>query len=261
MIDAMTPRFWLPCPRPARRTCAALFGLLAIWGGGEAVVCGAPKSEAPVLLSTQGGPRRRTVAELEKAAAAGEARACYDLALLALEGASGVKKDPPRAVALYEKAGAGGVADAWFRLGKMFHDGVGVERDLARSFQYYLRGARVGVPEAQYNVGAMLVSARGVKRDLVEGLAWLIIAGKSGAPAAAEAEVREGLKRRPADIAAAERRAAELLADPYADKARPKQAAAPAPAAVAPVVKPVVEKPKIEIMAPKVDLPVVPAIP
>jgi TPR repeat protein len=222
----------------------------------------------PVLVSTGGG--WKSIAELEKTAAAGNARACYDLALLALEGSDpAVKKDAARAVALYEVAGRGGMADAWFRIGKVYHDGIGVAVDRAKSFGYYLKAARAGLPEAQYNVGAMLVSGRGVKRDLVEGLAWLIVAGKSGAPTEAEAQVRERLKRRPADIAAAQARAELLLKDPFAETAgadlMPSQPSAAETPKVgpAPIVVPhsKIAPPKVELAAPKIDLPTAPIRP
>lgn len=226
---------------------------------------------APVLVSTAGGTEQwKNIAALEQAAEGGNPRACYDLALLALEGSPEVKKNPARAVALYEKAGEGGIDDAWFRLGKMHHDGVGVSRDLKKSFHYYLRAARAGVPEAQYNIGAMLLSARGVKRDYVEGLAWLIVAGKSGTPGDTERQVRERLKRRPADIAAAEARAAVLLSDPFeragsapaaSVKVAPTTPTAPVVAPVLPAAAPTIEPPKIQITAPTIGLPTTPILP
>lgn len=215
---------------------------------------------APVLLSTKGAEAGwKNIAALEKAAADNNAKACYDLALLALDGsAPEVKKDPARAVDLYERAAKAGLADAWFRLGKMFSDGVGVKIDRTRAFHYYLHGARAGVPEAQFNVGADLVSGRGVKRDMVEGLAWLIVARKSGAPAEGEMKVRERLQKRPGDIARAEMRAEVLLADPFSDAASLAQLRPPTPPANPPeVVAPVggaADKPAAKIAAPKIDI-------
>ena len=117
--------------------------------------------------------------------------------------------------------------------------------------------------EPGYFLGAMYVSARGVKRDYVEGLAWFIVAKKSGAPADAEEQVRHRLARRPADIAAAEARAAEIAADlanatPRTGAALPAKPEPPAPA------KPEVVAPKLDPVAPPridVSVPPPPAMP
>lgn len=229
----------------------------------------APLDEAPKLISTTGGgPQWRSLKELEAAASKGDPKACYDLALLCLEGGSDVKQDVPRALALYTKAAEGGIADAWFRLGKIHHDGVGVPVDRARGYDYYLKAAKLGIPEAQYNVGAMLASGRGVRRDYPEALAWLIVATKSGAAGDGEKLLRERLARRPRDITAGEKRAAELqqaLAQGGDVSTRPARAASPAPT---PAPKPLPPPPAIERptfrpepSAPQVEMPVAPIAP
>jgi TPR repeat protein len=137
-----------------------------------------------------------------------------------------------------------------------------VPQDYARGFGCYAEAAKRGMPEAQHNVGAMLVSARGVKRDYVEGLAWIILAGKSGADSGAEAKVRARLAHRPADIAAAEARAAVLW-----DGLKHGHAVAPDAAFPGDELKPVeptpfqpepAAPPKVDLAAPKVEIPVAP---
>jgi hypothetical protein len=232
-----------------------------------------PDDAPPQLLSTKGGgPRWKNVRELEAFAAQGDPRACFELGRRLLEGDDATKSDPAKALPLLEQAAKGGVADAWFRLGKIYHDANGVSRDYAKALEYYTAAARLGVPEAQHNIGAMLVSARGVKRDFVEGLAWLILANKSGAGADAEAKVRERLAKRPADIQAAEARAEELQANlatatvrtgiPGAAALRePPKLPAP-PTAPNPVAKPVISAPKFEPVAPpKISVPLDPPSP
>ncbi|HET7536816.1 MAG TPA: tetratricopeptide repeat protein [Candidatus Didemnitutus sp.] len=170
-----------------------------------------PADAPPTLVSTNGGgPKWKNLKELEQYAAKGDPAACFELGDRLMTG-DGYPTDVERARPLFETAANGGVADAWFRLGKIYHDGLGVEQDYAKAFDYYVQAAKRGVPEAQHNVGAMLVSARGVKRDYVEGLAWLIVATKNGAVSSAEAQTRARLAKQPADIAAAEKRAADLL--------------------------------------------------
>lgn len=193
----------------------ALAALLVLSGVAPPMAVAAKKKSAsaddsaPQLIST--GPRWRNVTELQRFAAEGDPQACFELGDRLLNGDE-LAADPVAARKWLEKAAQGGVGDAMFRLGKVYHDGIGGPRDFARALDYYAQAARAGIPEAQHNIGAMLVSGRGVKRDYVEGLAWLIVATKSGAVSDAEQRTRERLAKRPADIAAAEARAQELIA-------------------------------------------------
>jgi TPR repeat protein len=204
----------------------------------------------PQLLATQ--PRWKDIAGLRRFAAQGDLLACLELGERLLTG-EGLPRDEAEARVWFARAAEAGSGDALFRLGKLHHDGVGGPRDYPKALDYYARAARAGIPEAQHNVGAMLVSGRGVRRDYVEGLAWLIVATRSGAVSDAEQRTRERLARRPADIAAAERRAAELLAalaGPAGTAAAAPRAAVlpppPVPAAVPPPVAPAAP-PKVKI--------------
>ena len=232
------------------------------------------QDEAPKLLSTTGGAGRqpwKNLAELQKAAAAGNSEACLQLGFR-YETGDGVDQDYARARTLYEEAAAAGVADAIYRLGKLHQDGLGVGSDPAYARDLYEVAALAGVPLAQYNLGIMLVSARGGRRDYVEGLAWLIVASRNHIEADGEKQVRERLAKQPQVIAAAGRRAEELDRDVAARKGSkppwpppgleppslspPK----PAPAATKPVVSaPPIAPPKIEPPPPPVLLP--PALP
>lgn len=191
------------------------FVAVGLWiGAFLAPALGAKKSEAdrpPELISTDGSPKWKNLADLKRLAGLGEPEAQYELGNRMLTG-DGVPRDPSGAVRLLEKAAEQGVADAWFRLGKVYHDGADMPRNYVRSFECYTEAARRGLPEAQHNLGAMLVSARGVKRDYVEGLAWFIVSAKFGAVSSAEQQTRERLAKRADLIAQAEERAKELLA-------------------------------------------------
>lgn len=172
-----------------------------------------PLDAPPVLVSTKGNaPKWKNIDELKQFALRGDPQACMELADRSQEG-DGVPKDIKQAEILFERAAKAGETNGWFRLGKIYHDGLDGPPDYAKALDYFTLAARAGVSEAEYNIGAMFVSARGVKRDYVEGLAWLIVAKKSGAPGDAEEQVRHRLSRRTADIAAAEMRAAEISAD------------------------------------------------
>lgn len=257
-----------------RRTLSFLL-LIPLLGTGVTTASAARKETAPAdappqLVSTDGGrPRWENTKELEAFATKGDPQACFELGSRLLDGDDELRSDPARALPLLETAAKGGVADALFRLGKIYHDARGVPQDYAKALEYYTAASRRGVPEAQHNIGAMLVSARGVKRNFVEGLAWLILAKKSGAESDAAAKVRERLAKRPGDIRAAEARAAELAADlPHATVrtgAPPVPAGGevrklpPPPVATDPITKPTIAAPKIDpFVPPKIVVPLDP---
>ncbi|HQY04677.1 MAG TPA: tetratricopeptide repeat protein [Lacunisphaera sp.] len=227
-----------------------------------------PADSPPQLISTKGGgPKWKNVAELQAFAANGDPQACFELGERSLDG-DGVPKDATKAISLFETAAKGGMANAWFRLGKIYHDGLTGTPDYGWALEYFTQAARARVVEAQHNIGAMLVSARGVRRDYVEGLAWLVIAKQSGAPSDAEAQVRNRLAKRPTDIAAAEARAAEIAKDlPHATvratltgkTTRPPETPTAPPAA--PVTKPVTIAPILEPIPPmKIAVPLPPVV-
>ncbi len=207
---------------------------------------------APQLVST--GPKWKNVEQLRRFAAQGDPQACFELGDRLLNG-DGVAVDPVAAREWLDRAARGGVAEAMFRLGKLHNDGVGGPKSLELALDYYGQAALLGVPEAQHNIGAILVSGRGVRRDYAEGLAWLIVAEKNGAASDAVARTRGHLAKRPHEIAAAEKRAAEILAA-LADPAK-RIVAAPRftlPGA-RPVVPPPIAEPKSETPGKvKVDL-------
>lgn len=251
--------------RPASPACCLIFllGLLPP-GGFSAEPSKAPGDGPPVLITRDGAkPKWTNVEQLKRFAAQGDPQACFELAERALSGDE-VPQDIKQAVRLLEQAAQGGVNNAWFRLGKIYHDGLTGVPDYGRALDYYTRAARAGVSEAQHNIGAMLVSGRGVKRDLVEGLAWLIVATKSGAVSGAEIQVRDRLAKRPAEIQKAETRAGELIGNLSAATvhAVPKVAAPPLATGEsrkvppAPIITNQIDKPVIT--APPID-PLVPA--
>lgn len=224
----------------------------------------------PQLLSTEGGGVKwKNTKQLRAHAAKGDPQACFELGTRMLDGDDEVAADPAGARALLATAAQGGVADAHFRLGKIYHDARGVPRDYARALEHYTAAARRGVPEAQHNIGAMLVSGRGVKRNYVEGLAWLLLAEQTGAASTAPQQVRDRLAKRPADIRAAETRAQQLaddLANATVQTGRPPPpvivappVAAPAPVVTQPVARPALTAPKMDPIGPiKITVPVTP---
>ena len=233
-----------------------------------------PAEDAPpVLLSTDGsGQKWKTLEQLKQFAAKDDPLACFQLAELLQDG-SGVPLDTKKAAALFEQAARGGIANGWFRLGKIHHDGLDGPPDYGRALDCFTLAARAGVAEAQHNLGAMLASGRGVQRNYVEGLAWLIVSGKSGAGQDAEVQMRARLAKKPADIKAAETRAAEILKDLAHAEVRAGRPVAASNATVRPpmdvrekipppaAIMTPLEKPAVTLDAPpKIALPVAPAL-
>src|SRR4051812_12421829 len=77
----------------------------------------------PVMVSGDAKPKWTNLEQLRKFAAKGAPQACFELAERFLYGDE-VPKDINQAVSLLEQAGQGGIANAWFRLGKIYHDGL-----------------------------------------------------------------------------------------------------------------------------------------
>ena len=214
-------------------TMRPLFPLLALAlsvGASSPGLQAAAREAAPKLISTTGaGARWKDAAEMKRMAEAGDAEACLEMGILHENGG----EQPPdyiEARIWYERAAAKGVAVADFRLGKLVSEGLGGSENQEAAFQHYLKAAQGGLALAQYNVGAMLASGRGTRRDYVEGLAWLIVATRDAAvDPEGEKQLRGHLSRRPADIAAAEKRAEQLTAMLAERKAKADaQAAQPA---------------------------------
>ncbi|GAB1489653.1 hypothetical protein MASR2M8_21060 [Opitutaceae bacterium] len=183
------------------------------------------------MLSTTGGntPRWKDDVEMKRMAEVGDAEACLEMGILVENGG----ENPPdytEARLWYERAASKGMIEAEFRLGKLVSEGLGGSQNQETAFKHYMKAAEGGLALAQYNVGAMLASGRGTPRNYVEGLAWVIVASRDlSVDPEGEKRLREHLARRPADIAAAEKRAGELTAM-LAERAAKAEAAKPAPA-------------------------------
>ena len=77
-----------------------------------------------------------------------------------------------------------GKADAEYRLGLMYRDGIGVEKNPTEGASWLLKAARQGHAEAQTEMGVIYANGTGVKRDLPEALSWLDQSAANGDPRA-----------------------------------------------------------------------------
>ena len=92
-----------------------------------------------------------------------------------------VKPDLSTLEEWYRKCIAHGHREAWYNLGKMYHEGRGLERNLKEARQCYLFAARTShVAEAQYALGCMYEQGEGTQPDLQEAIRWYKEAADQG---------------------------------------------------------------------------------
>lgn len=102
---------------------------------------------------------------VETKALAGNAEAQHDLAALYTAGRDGVPQDYAKASLWFRKAAEGGVANAAYNLGVLYHQGLGTRKDMAEAIRWYRRAADKNHPEAQYNLGIAFIEGIGVAYD------------------------------------------------------------------------------------------------
>lgn len=123
----------------------------------------------------------------EKAAAGGVAEAKYNLGVLYLTGHR-VKQDIPKAVALLEDAAQLGVVQAAERLGTIYNPDSKipfVTTSHRKSRQWFQKAADLGSIEGAFMTGAMAGSGRGGSLDEALSLKYFISAGERGHAASA----------------------------------------------------------------------------
>ena len=125
-------------------------------------------------------------AEFRILAAAGNPRAAYWYGH-ALDLGLGTPVNTKAAIAQYEKAWAGGVAQAGTRLGELYLDGNAVPPKFVKARGYLTAAAKLGNARAALDLGRMLKEGIGGPADPVAAYAWLEVASLRG-DAKAEAE-------------------------------------------------------------------------
>jgi len=130
---------------------------------------------ALLFLSMTAAVSAQNIAELKKQAAAGDAKAQYNLGVAYANG-YGVSEDKPEAVRWWRKAADQGYVKAEFRLGVAYDLGDGVPRDEAESVRWYRKAADQGDAEAQFSLGATYRDGAGVPKDNAEAYFWLSLA-------------------------------------------------------------------------------------
>jgi uncharacterized protein len=160
---------------------------------------------------------------LRKAADQGHAEAQNGLGFLYGTG-QGVPQDYTAAASWYRKAADQGEAKAQSNLGDLYAYGYGVLQDHAAAATWYLKAADQGNAQAQSSLGGMYFYGYGVRQDYVSAHMWYNLAAAKGENDAEKHRDFAAAQMTPAQLAEAQKRAAEW---------RPKMANAP-PTQVAP---------------------------
>ena len=110
-----------------------------------------------------------------------------------------------------KKAAESDNALAQTNLGLMYYNGQGVPQDYAEAMKWYRLAADQGDALAQTNLGLMYYKGKGVPPDYAEAYLWSLVAAASGYAVAAELLDPFASKLTPHQVAAAKKRAADLL--------------------------------------------------
>ena len=122
----------------------------------------------------------------EPLARAGDARAAFDMGLVADLGRLG-KPDPGEALRWYGIAASRGDAQAAFNVGVMLDSGQDGPRDVTAAATWYAEAAARGHARAAFNLGQLYEAGTGVPRNSALARAWFRVAAGRGVPAAARA--------------------------------------------------------------------------
>jgi len=120
------------------------------------------------------------VADLQAAAAAGDAEAQLQLGLAYLDG-RGVMRNREQAIGWLEKSAAGNNSKAMFALSEIYDSGNDPQ-DEKRSRAYLQQAAEAGNADAQHNLGIRYAGDRYGRPNLPVAIEWMTKAATSGDP-------------------------------------------------------------------------------
>jgi hypothetical protein len=127
---------------------------------------------------------RDSLAWLEKAAAAGDVKAMYDLGLVFRNGGNGIAKNSAQSLRWFMAAAQNGHAGAQFHYAEGMAGGDGVGQSMAEALTWYRKAAAQGKSEAMFRLAGIYATGDGVKRDHAAAAEWLKKAADQGHVAA-----------------------------------------------------------------------------
>jgi localization factor PodJL len=136
-----------------------------------------PAMESPVQVEMP--PEALGPEPLRAAAAAGDARAQFEIAAIYTEGRA-VPEDDAAAAVWYERAAAQGFAPAQYRLGNLYENGRGVTKDLTQAKLWYQRAAETGNRMAMHNLAALYAGGELGKQEFDSAAEWFQQAAERG---------------------------------------------------------------------------------
>ena len=163
------------------------------------------------LAAYNQGDYATALKEMQPLAEQGDATAQFNLGVMYNFG-QGVPQDYQEAVRWYRLAAEQGYAHAQFNLGSMYANGQGVLQDYGEAAHWYRLAADQSVATAQINLAVLYGDGLGVLKDYVRAHMWAYLAAAQNQENATKlrAALAEGMA--PAQIAEAQRRAREWLA-------------------------------------------------
>ena len=104
-----------------------------------------------------------------------------------------------------------GNADAQFKLGSLYHEGLSVSQDYTEALKWFRRAAEQGDVNAQFNLGMLYAEGgRGINQDNVQALMWFNFAAAQGNTEAVQEKATLVLRMTPVQIEEAQKRAREF---------------------------------------------------
>ncbi|QCE34581.1 sel1 repeat family protein [Acetobacteraceae bacterium] len=111
-----------------------------------------PPAQAQMHAQTQGQITSQSLEDLQKAAAAGQPKAQFQLGHLYDQGEAGLPRDEKKAV-FWWKQSASQNADSAYALALCYQFGAGVKQDAQKSFEYETLASRLGSAEGALALG------------------------------------------------------------------------------------------------------------
>lgn len=127
--------------------------------------------------------QRLAVRDIAAKAAAGDAKALYNLAMLHDIGFDSIPIDSLRSTLLYRLSAERGYAPAQNYLGFRYFNGEAVRQDVDSALFWMAKAAATGDAKAANNLGFLLANSDKVTRDYPQALFWLTKAADAGLPA------------------------------------------------------------------------------
>lgn len=148
-------------------------------GNSAALLRSPPTTTAGKVQDPLTEPDTRKIAELERAAATGNADAMFQLAALH-DNRSGEFEDGSTAFHWYQQAADAGHVESMVRVAMCYQHGQGTTPDSTRAFQWYQKAADTGDTDAMTNVALMYRDGVGVEKNGQLAKNWYIKAASEG---------------------------------------------------------------------------------